>query len=137
MMTALGTSIMMPERHVLGALVPRRVDLLHRLLEQAAHLAQLLHARDHGDHDAKIAVRARPDHRPQLREEHVGPRQGQPHRAKAERRVHLGRELEARGELVAADVERAQRHRARRHRLDHRAIELVLLVLVGILMRSM
>ena len=62
-------------------------------------------------------------------EEDVGPREREAHGAQAERRVHLGRELEARRELVAADVERAQRDRARRDGLDDRAIELVLLVL--------
>ena len=72
---------------------------------------------------------ARTEHGAELREEDVGPRKRETHRTEAERRVHLRRELEARGELVAADVERAQGDRPRRDRLDDGAIEVVLLVL--------
>ena len=129
MTTALGTSIIIPSGMCFARRLTRRVDLVHRAAEQLAHLAQLLHARHHRHHDPQIAVGARADHRAELRQEDVGPREREAHGAQAERRVHLGRELEARRELVAADVERAQRHRPRRDGLDDGAIELVLLVL--------
>ena len=129
MTTALGTSIIIPSGMCFARAVPRRVDLVHGPAEQAAHLAELLHAGHHRHHDAQVAVGARAQHRAEVRQEDVGPRQREAHRAQAERRVHLGRELEARRELVAPDVERAQRHRPRRDGLDHRSIELVLLVL--------
>ncbi len=73
MITALGTSIMIPSGTCLARACPRLSTSCMAWVEELADLAQLVDARDHGDHDAKVAVRARPDHGPQLGEEHVGP----------------------------------------------------------------
>jgi hypothetical protein len=70
-------------------------------------------------------------HGAELGQKHVGAGEREAHGAEAERGVHLRRHLEGRDELVASDVEGAQRGRPRVHRFEHRAIDFVLLVFVG------
>ena len=128
MIAAAGTSIMMPSGTSSRALVSRLVDLGERAIEQLAHRAELLNRRDHRHHDHQLPVRRGAHHRAQLLEENVGTRQTEPHRAQAERGIHLRRRLERRAELVAADVEGAQRHRQRAHALEHARVGLILLL---------
>ena len=75
---------------------------------------------------------ARADHGAELGQEDLRALEREADGAQTERRVHLRGELEGARELVAADVERSQDDRARGDRLDDGAIELVLLLLVGL-----
>ena len=103
----------MPSGMCFARACPRSSTSLHRLVEELSDFADLVHARDHRHHDAEVAVGAGADHGAELREKDFGPLEREAHGAQAERRVHLRGELEARRELVAADVERAQRRPGR------------------------
>ena len=103
-------------------LAARPVDRLPRRLE-------LVDLPDHGEHDAQIVQPdVRPQHRPKLRQEDVGPIQGEADAAPSQKRI-LFRDGEIGQRLVAPDVERAHGHRLGCERLEHLAIDLVLLVL--------
>ena len=87
--------------------------------------------RQHRDHDLQLAVGRGAQQRAQLGQEHLRLGQRVAHRAQPERRVGLHAGVGAVERLVVADVEGADGDRPGRHRLDHRAVGLVLLVLVG------
>ena len=91
MTAAAGTSIIMPSGMCSSNERPRARTCSIACVEEPPHLAHLVHARDHGDHDADVAVGARAHHRAELREEDLGLPQREADGAQAERRVHLRR----------------------------------------------
>jgi hypothetical protein len=107
-----------------------RRELAARLVEQRARLLDFRERDDEREHDAHVAVHRGTQKRAQLRAEQLRLVEAHPNRPPPEEGVRLGREAPD-GELVTADVERADDHRLSVERLDDTPVRAVLLFLVG------
>ena len=118
------------QRNVAPEFHAARSEFARRLGEQDAGLAHLVDRDDQRQHDAQVAVHRRAQQRPQLRAEDLRLIEAHADGAPAEERIRFRGEP-AYGQLVAADVERANHHRHAGERLDHAPVAAVLLFLVG------
>ncbi len=105
-------------------------EFLLRLGEQRARPPHLGHRDDQREHDAQVAVHAGAQQRAQLGAEDRRLVQAHADGPPPEERIRL-RGKSAHGQLVAADVERANDHRHAGERFDHAPVAAVLLLLVG------
>ena len=110
--------------------MPLRHHLLEGLGEHPLRGPHLGHPAHHGEHEAQVAVGGGPHRRAQLGVEDVGVAQAVAHRPEAQRGV-LRVVLLAGGELVPAQVEGADRHRAPVHGLEDGAVVAVVVLLGG------
>ena len=99
------------------------------LFDERVGLVQLVQPGDHRIHHLDVALGAGAEDGAELGAEHFRLGKAEPDCAPAEKRVHLLRELEVRGEFVAAQVQRADDDGMRLQRDGDLAINLVLLVL--------
>ena len=117
MSTAAGVSIMTPtgtdSRRPDARAAASACALLQHDLPRLSHL---LHPRDQRQHQLDVAAGGGAEHGAELGPEHLRLVEADPDRAPAEERIGLRRRLERRGELVAAQVEGADDHRAARGR---------------------
>src|SRR5690606_20477711 len=102
------------------------------LLEQTARALDLLDLVDERQHDPDVPVRGGAQESAELLAEEVLEVEAEADRAPPEERILLGRHLEEEGELVPAQVERADVDGLVRERLRDLAVGLVLLLLLGL-----
>ena len=114
---------------VLVEIGPGPPELLPRGLEHLLGVPDLVERRDHREHDADLAVSARPQDGPELRHEEVGTREAVSDPTPAEKRIGLALRGPVRPELVAPDVERPDHDGRRGHGRRDAPVRLVLLVL--------
>ena len=117
--------------HVLAERDALAAEAAAGLLDQAVDVAELLQGGDHGEEHVDFAVTARAEDRPDLAIEEARVLEREPDRAPAHEGVGLVASAEVRDGLVAAEVERADRRGSAGRGLDHLAVVLVLLLLVG------
>ena len=92
-------------------------------LDQLLGLVELGAGRDHREHDLQLAAGGGLQQRADLAAHQARPVEPEPDRAPAERRVLLGLVAHVGQDLVAADIERAERHRLVLRGIEHRAVE--------------
>ncbi len=119
------------ELDALGGRASLRAHLAPRVVEQGAHGAELVEAGDHGHEHAHAAGRGGPNDGAEVGREEVGSGECEAHRTLAEHGVSFAGGGEARGELVAPEVERADGDRVGRQGSHHALHDARLLVLVG------
>ena len=111
----------------LGELVAVAAQIGQFALDQLLALVELLDRRHHGEHQLELAVRRRPQQRPNLAAQQRRAVEAEPDRAPAERGVLLLDVAHVGQHLVAADVEGAEGHRPAGGRIEHGAVERELL----------
>ena len=111
----------------LGQLVAVPAQMGQLALDQRLGLVELVHGGDHRKHDAQLAAGGGAQQRAHLAAQQAGPVEAEPDRAPAQRRVLLLDVAHIGQHLVAADVERAERHRLAAGGVEHGAIERQLL----------
>ena len=118
-----------PDGHLLVVGDPPATKLPPHLLDHAHRLPKLPHPGDHREHHPNLPVRRGAQDRPELGLEDLFFLQAEPDRPQPHRRVHLVGELELGRELVAAEVEGADRDRVAHELLRHLPVRLEVLLL--------
>ena len=118
------------ERHVATEFGSAHLQVVGRLLEQVARLANLVDGDDEREHDAHVAVLGGAQQRAQLSLEQLRLVETHPDSAPAEERIRVAR-ISADGHLVAADVECANDDGLSLEDIDDVRVGAVLLFFVG------
>ena len=126
---ALGVSSMIPSGTPGSCATPSAARSARTLAQIASARSELVGARHERQHEAHRARRRRAIERAELRAEDVRSLEGEPDRANAERGVGPLRHPEGGRELVAAEVQRSERHGQPPDGVQHRERVAVLLVL--------
>ena len=105
--------------HALGQRVAVPAQMRQLDLDQGLGLVEFLHHGDHREHQTQFAPAGGAQQRAHLRAQKPGPVEAEPDGAPAERRVFLFDIAHIGQHLVAADVERAEGHRAFARGVEH------------------
>ena len=110
---------------------PLRLEFAAHLIDHRLRCPQLVQTPDHRQEQAHVAERAGAQDRPELGPEGAGILEGEADRATAELGILLVVEADVGDALVAAEVEGADRDRARLEKLDDALVKLLLLLFGG------